>query len=182
MATDSKQVNPANVPEKASLVAEERRRIPMSLPLQKLQVPAMPGYHLYWMRGTADRIAQAQRAGYEFVSEDEVSLNQSLVGGDAKVSGNTDLGSRVSVIAGGRDFDGHGNPVRLYLMKIKEEWWLEDQKVLQDRNEQVAESLRGPGLGSENESPEDRIARYSSVQTRGLPAPKVRPNLFTRKT
>ena len=130
-------VNPANVPQKAKV---ERDRIPMSLPQQKLAVPEIPGYHLHWMRGTPSRIGQALRAGYEFVNEGEVDVIGHGVA-DIK-SGNTDMGTRVSVSAG-QHVGEDGNEERLYLMKIKQEWWESDQKALEDRNEQIAATLRG---------------------------------------
>ena len=130
-------VNPANAPVKAKV---ERDRIPMSLPQLKLAVPEIPGYHLHWMRGTPSRISQALRAGYEFVNDGEVEVLGHNVAGIQ--SGNTDMGTRVSVLAG-QGVGEDGREERLYLMKIKQEWWEADQKALEDRNEQVAAALRG---------------------------------------
>lgn len=132
----SQSQNPANSPETA-----DRGRIPMSLPQQKLQVPDIPGYHLHWMIGTQARIAQAIKAGYEFVDPEEVNVVNTGLADSASASGNTDMGSRVSVLAGiGLGTDGTAE--RLYLMKIKQEWWEADQKLLEDRNEQIAAALR----------------------------------------
>ena len=162
-------VNPANVPAKSKV---ERDRIPMSLPQLKLAVPEIPGYHLHWMRGTPSRISQALRAGYEFVNDGEVDILSQGVA-DVK-SGNTDMGSRVSVLAGqvlGED----GREERLYLMRIKQEWWDADQKGLEDRNEQVAASLRGGKMGG---GTEDELSnRYIPEAHR-----KGVADLFTRKT
>jgi hypothetical protein len=114
----------------------------MSMPMQKLSVPDIPGYHLHWMIGTPARIAQAQRAGYTFVDEDEADVVNTSLGDSASRSGNTDMGSRVSVIAS-RDTGEDGKEQRLYLMKIPLEYWEEDQAALESKNEQVAASLRG---------------------------------------
>lgn len=111
----------------------ERKRIPMSVPVQKLEAPEIPGYHLHWFNGTPDRIQRALDGGYEFVDEREARINNVSLGGDSATSGNTDMGSRVSVVSGtelGRD----GQPVRLILMKIKQEWYEEDQKLVEARN------------------------------------------------
>jgi len=168
--TPGQQSNPANVPGRTSA---ERQRIPMSVPLQKLQVPELPGYHLHWFRGTPDRIARAQQGGYEFVGDHEVALNNLDLGGESAVSGNTDMGSRVSVISGdevGRD----GQPVQMILMKIRQEWWEEDQLKVEARNEQVAAALRGGQVGAGkagSEGPGDIANRYV----------KQAVNLFTRK-
>ena len=77
--------------------------IPMSAPVQRLQVPEMPGWKLHWFRGEPGRIARAQRAGYRFVEENEVRVNNFDLGGSKDNSGNTDLGTRVSIEAGEDD-------------------------------------------------------------------------------
>lgn len=125
--------NPANKPSRR---IEAGKRIPMSLPHLKLQVPDLPGYHLHWMRGDAQRINQALAGGYEFVEKDEVALNTFGVADDPEDAEGSDLGSRISVFGGN---DGS----RLYLMKIKLEYWNEDRKAESDRQEKVAELLRG---------------------------------------
>lgn len=132
--------NPAN---KVATAVDEKTRIPMSLPMQRLAAPEIPGYHCHWFNGNAVRIQQALRAGYEFVDPSEVNLNNFGLADDASASGNTDMGTRVSISSGS---DEQGNENRMYLMKIKEEWWLADQKALEDRNEQIAATLRGGGV------------------------------------
>lgn len=136
----SQKQNPANSVEKTTA---DRQRVPMSLPMQKLAVPDIPGYHLHWMNGTPARIGQALKAGYEFVDPDEVNIANFGLADDASKSGNSDMGSRVSV---GSGTDEKGGEARLYLMKIKEEWWQEDQKRLESRNEQIAATIRGGSL------------------------------------
>jgi hypothetical protein len=143
-----------------------RTRVPMSLPQLKLAVPEIPGYHLHWMRGDPARIAQAQRAGYEFVEEDEVNVYNSGLANDMESNGSTDLGTRVSLSAGS-DVGQDGQPERLYLMKLKQEFWEEDQKVLADKNEEKAAALRGEAAGDHAYIPD---AHKKSVQ-----------NMFTKK-
>ena len=152
----------------------ERRRIPMSVPVQKLSAPEIPGYHLHWFNGTPERIQRALDGGYEFVDEKEMLINPVSLGGDTTRSGNTDMGSRVSVVSGsevGKD----GQPVRLILMKIKQEWYEEDQKLIDDRNERVAQSVRGGMIGSGNDAPGDTQQRYMDRSRTKV------PDLFTRK-
>lgn len=168
----SDELNPAS---SVDVDLAERKRIPMTLPQQKLEVAEIPGYVLYWMRGTPSRIAQAQRAGYEFVSEDEVSLNNVSLGSDPVQSGNTDMGSRVSVVSGdevGRD----GQPVRLILMKIKKEWWDEGQKVLADRSEKTAAAFRSGLVGQDTATGHtlDFSNRYMKGKIPDLFKPKIR--------
>lgn len=136
-AAEMAKANPANEPPKTPA-----RRVPMSLPTLKLEIPAIPGYVCHWFRGTGQRIAQAQNAGYEFVNRDDVSINHVGLASDYLSDGNSDLGSRVSVSAGGDSPEGQQG-LRLYLMKIKRELFEEDQIALDEQHEQVAAQLRG---------------------------------------
>lgn len=174
MSTLEQQQNPANALKTAVKTAAERKRVPMSVPVQKLQVPDIPGYHLHWFTGNEGRIQQAIQAGYEFVDRKEVGLNYVGIGSNSATSGNTDMGSHVS-IASGSAVDGTNQPVRLILMKIKQEWWDEDQKVLEARNDQVALSLRGGDTGQDMAP--DRGERHRYVDPRRTAI----PDLFTKK-
>lgn len=169
--TTNASVNPAN---KLDGAQAERKRIPMSVPVQKLAAPEIPGYHLHWFNGTTERIQRALDAGYEFVDQRDMRLNPAALGSDSTHSGNTDMGSRVSVVSGS-EVGLDGQAIRLVLMKIKEEFWKEDQKLVEDRNDKVAESLRGGMVGSGNDQAGDTQHRYlDKART------KV-PDLFTKK-
>lgn len=160
--------------------ARERNRIPLSVPQRKLEVPEMPGYYLRWFKGTPQRLAQAERAGFEFVGTDEIQLNNVVLGGDALKDGNSDLGSRVSVVEGS-EVDRQGQAVCLYLMKQKREWYLEDQAQVQKRNDSVAEALtssyRAGQVGGfmPGEPAEDKAARYVDAKRSRV------PELFRKK-
>lgn len=147
--------------------AAERKRIPMSTPQRRLEVPPLDGYHLYWF--LESRVDRAIQGGYEFVDAKEIALNARNVGTAAGVSGNQDMGSRVSVVSGtGQD----GQPERLYLMKIKQEWFEEDQKLLSDRNRQIEDTIRrGNQSGSGDESASDRANRYVDKSRSSLKTP-----------
>jgi hypothetical protein len=131
----------------------------MSVPVQRLEAPDIPGFHLHWFLGTPERLQRACDGGYEFVDPREAKINNVSLGGDSALSGNTDMGSRVSVVSG-QEVGKDGQPTRLVLMKIKQEWWNEDQKLVEARNEQVAAALRGGLLGSEKDAPGDTQMRY----------------------
>lgn len=164
------QANPAERPGRTSA---ERQRIPMSVPVQRLSVPKIPGYHLHWFRGTPDRILRAQQAGYEFVESHEVQLNSTLLGSDSAESGNMSLGDRV-MVAAGSEVTVDNQPVQMVLMKLKEEFWVQDQMLLEDRNEEIAATIRGGKVAAGQagaENPYDVSQRY----TRGT------QNLFSRK-
>jgi hypothetical protein len=156
--------NPANAVKPTN--AAVRKRIPMSIPQLKLEAPDIAGYHLHWFLGS--RTARALQGGYEFVDEKEVSLNNRNVATDATISGSSDLGSRVSVIAG---TGANGLPESLYLMKIKEEFWQEDQKALEKRNQEIADAIykTKEGLPTAEDKSADRGTKYTkgvSVQRR----------------
>lgn len=177
-AANKQALNPASDSSPAATRAE-RVRVPMTVPVQKLAAPEIPGFFLYWMRGTPDRLQQANRAGFEFVTEEEMQVNNTSLGGDASKSGSTDLGSRVSVLAntsGDGEIDGSGQPVRLYLMKQKWEWHLEDQKLLEDQNQGIANALTSafrsgaPLQGAaDGERPDDVTQRYVDPRRTRIP-------------
>jgi hypothetical protein len=146
--------------------AAERRRIPMSVPVRKLEAPEIPGYHLHWFRGTPDRLQQALNGGYEFVDNKEIVVNSVGLGSDTTVSGNTDMGSQVSVLAGG-ELDSQHQPIRLVLMKIKQEWYEEDQKLVEDQSVRVAQALSGGLLGAESDRESNK--RYVDKDKTSIP-------------
>jgi hypothetical protein len=131
------ELNPANANSAASTAPPPRRRIPMSVPRRKLEAAPIPGYVLYWFLEV--NVPNAIDAGYEFVDRAEVRLNQTNPANSADDSGNTDLGSRVSVL--GNKSGENGRPDRLILMKIKEEWWKEDRELLDNRNAAVIQTI-----------------------------------------
>lgn len=144
--------NPANAPAAAT-----RKRIPMSTPQRKLEVTEIPGYHLHWFRD--ENINRAVQAGYEFVEDKEVHLNQGNVGTSKDITGNADMGSRVRVVSGSA---ADGSAEHLTLMKIRQEWWDEDRKEIDTRNAGVMSAIFRDEqvLGSEKVSAEDRNQSY----------------------
>mgnify|MGYP001251267577 FL=1 len=148
------KINPATIAGKA-----DRKRIPMSVPVQRLEAAEIPGYHLHWFLGSPERLQRALDGGYEFVDEREMKINSVSLGGDTARSGNTDMGSRVSVVSG-QEVGKDGQPTRLILMKIKQEWWEEDQLLVDAKNEKVAASLRGGLIGAEKDAVGDTKHRY----------------------
>jgi hypothetical protein len=157
--------NPAN----AATTKPERKRIPMSVPQRRLEVTQIPGYHLHWFRG--ENVPRALQAGYEFVEDKEVQLNQLNVGTSKDMNGNADMGSRVRVVAGTA---ADGNVEHLTLMKIREEWWNEDRKSIEERNASVMSAIFRDEqiLGSEKVSPEDQGARYVKTALLNRPVRK----------
>lgn len=94
----------------------------------------IPGYHLHIINDTPGRIDAAIDNGYEFVSPDEVGGV-----GNNTVSRNTAVeGDKVRFLVGQLE----GQPLYAYLMKIKQEWWEEDQRALQTRNNQIDAAIK----------------------------------------
>lgn len=91
----------------------------------------IPGYHLHWLNDYPGRITQAVENGYEFVNPSEVN---------GTVGTNTDLsGEKLRHIVG---TDDSGNPLYAYLMKIRQDWYDEDQSEIQERADKVDDAVR----------------------------------------
>ncbi len=138
----------------------------------KLQVPDRPGYHRHWFRGEPGRIERAKQAGYTHVAKGDAHVTNQDLGGDAKSDGNTDLGSLVSITSGAMAEDGQ--PERMYLMECPEHLFKYAQGLLAERNESVAEALRGGKIGSDKEAGGDSQHRYIKGTVPDLFNPKRR--------
>lgn len=152
----------------------ERKRIPMGVPVRKLEVPPIPGYVTLWIMNTPSEIQRALNGGCEFVDSNEIQLNNVSLGGDSAESGNTDMGSRVSVVAG-KELGKDGQAERLVLMKLKEEWYQEDELLREEQSEKTASALRGGLIGSDKDRPGDTQFRYVDPKRTKI------PDLFIRK-
>lgn len=170
---------PALTPNATDLGSSPQRRvtsenrIPMSLPNLKLAVPDMPGYYLYWHLGKNIHWQNggALKAGYTYVDDEELDIEQKGVANAAAESGSTDLGSRISVVAGGTVSDDDLEPARLYLMKLPMEWHEADMAARTAGNEIIARSLRSGLVGAEGDP--DKNKRYMK-QGQDLFYPKTR--------
>jgi hypothetical protein len=141
----------------ASKETPARKRIPLSIPTRKMEVDEIPGFHLYWF--LESNVPRALQGGYEFVDSDEVPLHQRGVATDSTISGNADLGSHIKLVAGIGD---GGRAEYQILMKIREEWYLEDQKVIEARNAAILAAIfrKEYIAGSDKVSSEDQGLRY----------------------
>ena len=100
------------------------------------------GYHLHVFTDTGGRIQEAMDSGYEFVRPEEVGGVSENV-----VSRNGDLGERIRFLVNPR---AQGTEQYGYLMKIRQEWYEEDQAELQAKNNRIDASIRGGKVGGEN--------------------------------
>jgi len=171
MPNASDIVSPNNPANKTVEAKGARKRIPMSVPSRKLEVPEIPGYHLHWVKES--NIGRALAAAYEFVDYNEVPVNQRNVGMDTTITGNQDLGSRISLAAG---IGANGATEHLFLMKLKEDYWLEDRKQIDSRNAQLLSGIfQGEQImGSDQDQSGDQGTRYVDRE-------RTKTSLFQRR-
>lgn len=100
------------------------------------------GYHLHVFTDVGGRIQEALDNGYEFVTPIEVGGVSENV-----VSRNGDLGERIRYLVNPR---AEGSEQYGYLMKIRQEWYEEDQAELQAKNNTIDSSIRRGKITGEN--------------------------------
>ena len=135
-------------------------------PEQKLHIPegTIPGYVLYWFRGEPGRISSAIRKGWEWVTPEEISQYIAAVGigMDLAGGGSSDMGSKVSTAAQ-EGVGPDGQYLRLFLMKLKKEYWDEDMKrYIEKKIEPIVDAFKSGMVGADTsgEAPGDRKLRY----------------------
>lgn len=93
-------------------------RVPLGVARLKMAVPEIQGFVLRWINDYEGRLQQAKAGGYEFVMRDEAPAF-----GDPDIDNvNRDLGARVSRVV------DRTTGQKAYLMKIRREYWEQDQK------------------------------------------------------
>jgi len=104
------------------------------------------GFHGHIFNDTPGRITQALDVGYEFVEANEVGSVATNV-----ISRNTDIGDKVRFLVGNTD---NGEPMYAYLMKIRKEFYEEDQAEAQAKIDAVDAAIRGGKLTGEGQTSE----------------------------
>lgn len=118
-----------------------RERVPFSANRKRLQVDRkFDGCVIRWFNDQDDRVQRALDAGYEFVDRDDVKQ----VGDKDVTNGNTDMNSKVSRVVGRT---AENKPIRAYLMKIRKDWYDQDQSLKQEKNALVDEAIRAGKAG-----------------------------------
>ena len=112
-----------------------RKRLEIAWVDEKMNDHDKRPYVPRWFNDDGDRLARAEAAGYEYVDPQEIVG----VGGKEVHGGNSDLGSKVSKVVGKTESK---EPIRAVLMKIKREWYDEDQNEKEQKNRMVDEALR----------------------------------------
>jgi hypothetical protein len=114
-----------------------KSRKPFGIPRSKLAVSFLiEGYHLHWVNDTPGRIHEALSGDYEFVTPKEVGLE--------------DKDDRVKQLVGTNE---DGSAMSAYLMKIREEWYQQDQEASQAAQDSIDSQIRNGAL-------EDSGGRY----------------------
>jgi hypothetical protein len=171
----AQNVNPSNRPVSITEQIERglRRRIPMSLPTRKLEVPELPGYWLHWF--LESNVPRAMEAGYEFVDAGELPVPQFNPGNAKEIDGNMDMGTRVRQVAGKSETGGAEFHV---LMKLREDWAADDRRMRDSKNAAILQAIfrdervqDHPLAGDQSER--DRNVRY--VKTAQLQTPASGP-------
>lgn len=122
------------------------KRVPFGTPRTKLSVSIQPeGFHLRWINDSPGRISQAQEGGYSFVEPKEVGKED------------TPNGKVFELVGTNKD----NTPLHAYLMKIPQEWYLEDTKSKQSFLDDIDSAIRG-GRGDS----ESKQGRY--IPTAGI--------------
>ena len=92
------------------------------------------GYHMHIFNDEPGRIEQAIDVGYEFVTPDEIGSVATNV-----TSRNTDIGDKVRFLVGTA---ANNEPMYAYLMKIRQEFYDEDQSKLQAKNDAIDVAIK----------------------------------------
>lgn len=87
-----------------------------------------PGYVYRIVNDTGDRVASFQEQGYEIVTDSSITI------GDRRVGKASADGSPVQVAV--------GNGIDGYLMRIKEEYYKEDQSYKEQKLSELEQSMR----------------------------------------
>ena len=120
--------------------SQEKRR-PFGVARQRLTVNQdIPGYHLRWIVDEPGRIEAALEAGYTFVEPSEV-------GKQARED------NKIRELSGVQRDDK--TPQYSYLMKVPEEYYLEDRAAIEKQNKDIERAIKGGKV-----NPEANDGRY----------------------
>lgn len=131
--------------------ADRSKRVPLGTPHRKLTADIPDGKVGRWVNDRGGRLMQAQRGGYEFVTDD-INI------GEGSENANTDLGSKISQVVGTKE---DGTPQTSYLMVIDKDMYDADQAEKQNQVDGIDESIKQGALqntlGDKGYTPEGGI-------------------------
>jgi hypothetical protein len=112
---------------------DRKKRVPLGAQRIKGVVANQdPNYHYHWISDVPGRIGRALEGGYELVPKESVDVG-------SHNNTNTNLGSMVSQYAGR---DESGQAYNRYLMRIRKEWYDDDQCKKQSDVDNVDRAIR----------------------------------------
>jgi hypothetical protein len=118
--------------------SQRTRRSSFGAPKLSMAVTVeVPGYHLCWMNDDGKMIDQALDSGYEFVVKHETEIENGVS------PSNVDMNDKIKMKVG--TFD-NGAPIYGYLMKIKNEWFEEDQEAILLENRKIEDAIAGGNI------------------------------------
>ena len=123
-----------------------KERVPFGQARTKLSVSySIPGHHMHWVNDTPGRVLEAEQAGYEFVRGNEIGARDDEL---------------VKRIVGSAE---DHTPLYAFLMKIKQEWYEEDQKKGQQVVDGVDAAIRNGSL--EKQANDGRYVPKNGIKT-----------------
>jgi hypothetical protein len=141
------------------LAKERGARVSLSAPNRKLETQPIPGYHQHWF--LERNVPKALRGWYEFVRPEDVPTMDRSIGGRTEGTTSEDLGgARITQIAGVNE---SGQPEQLVLMKIRQEFFNDEQQKLAERNLSIIRQIfqKKAPIKAPEESQADYDKRYS---------------------
>ena len=122
-------------PQKQLATKRTARRTPINGTRNVLTVSGKdPEYEYRVVNDTGDRVAQMQELGYEIVQDNSVKV------GDRRISVPTKEGSPVKASVGGG--------IQGYVMRIRKDWFDEDQKSKQQQVNELESNMKTEALKS----------------------------------
>jgi hypothetical protein len=130
-----------------STTKSQQRKIrrPLGSPDLKMSTSQRPGYTRRWVNDTPGRVNDALDGGYSHVGSDKRE-NEDISIGTSSESRDSDLGSNVSQIVGVNE---GGQPLRSYLMEIKDEYYNKDQQTKAEKIDEVDAAIRSGNISGQ---------------------------------
>lgn len=123
---------------RGKLETSETQVRPKRTPINKRDILSVkgkePGYIYRIVNDTGDRIATFEEAGYELVDASSVSI------GDKRINKASPEGSKAQVSV--------GRGQKAFLMRIKEEWYKEDQAAKQTEVNRLEQTMKQTALSN----------------------------------
>lgn len=117
-------------------------RVPFTGFTKKLDIVShIDGYVLYWINDEPGRIPTLVRHGYEFVAPEEIPDDMPQLDG---LSQNRDIGGKVSRPT--KTMLPNGQPMRMYLMKLRREFFEQDEAAKAERQAAIDRAIAGGGI------------------------------------